>query len=238
MGYALRHNRQHLYESPWHMHDCAMLLWAQGGALESSWMDDADGRPLPATTSLTRGTAVFLPASTVHRTTALTSQQQHGELYLAPDLLRGFRRRGVVRLDGAVTSMLDALLAPALQQASAEHLVRAVVAQCAHAKPVAHTRHERSVISRMIEIFESALDAEDRLPSVADVAHTLGITMRMLQRQCEFEAKASPVSIRRRLLAARARNLMNDGLSLAQVSLKLDFANSGHLSRLLKSVES
>ena len=46
---------------------------------------------------------------------------------------------------------------------------------------------------------------------------------------------ASPVSIRRRLLAAHARALLSEGHSLARVSERLGFATSGHLSRLLRT---
>jgi AraC-like DNA-binding protein len=235
-GFTLRHNCQPRYESAWHRHDCAMLLWPQTGALQSSWSPEAQGPRPAATISLTRGSAIFLPPDTAHRTAACTARQQHGELYLAPELLRGFRRQGAMRLDGATTAMLDALLAPTLQPQGAEHLVRAVLAQCAAARwlPLAPLR--RSLVSRMIERFDAALEREDVLPSVLDVACELGVSMRTLQRQCEAEVAATPAAIRRRLLASRARLLLRGGQTLAQVSRRMDFANSGHLTRLLKSV--
>ncbi len=88
----------------------------------------------------------------------------------------------------------------------------------------------------MVEHFDAALEREQPLPSLADVANRLGVSLRTLQRQCEAEAAATPVALRRRLLAARARLLLREGQSLAQVSRRLDFANSGHLARLLKAV--
>lgn len=235
-GYSLRHNRQPQYESDWHRHDCAMLLWPQTGALESSWSREAQPLEPSATISLTRGSAIFLPPETAHRTIASTAWQQHGELYLAPDFLRSFRRQGAVRLDGATTAMLDALLSPTLQAQSAEHLVRAVVSQCAAARWLPLAPQRRSLVSRMIECFDHALEREEMLPSVLQVACDLGVSVRTLQRQCEMEAAATPVAIRRRLLAARARTLLHSGQTLAQVSRRLDFANSGHLTRLLKSM--
>lgn len=235
-GFALRHSRQPQYESHWHLHDCAMLLWTQTGALESSWSREPQTPYSAATISLTRGSAILLPPATAHRTTASTARQQHGELYLAPELLRGLRRHGAMRLDGATTAMLDALLSPTLEPQSAEHLVRAVVAQCAAARLVALAPLHRSLVSRMIECFDLALEREEPLPSALDVACSLGVSLRTLQRQCEVEAAASPVAIRRRLLVARARMLLREGQTLAQVSRRLDFSNSGHLTRLIRAV--
>jgi AraC-like DNA-binding protein len=235
-GFSSRLSRQPRYESNWHVHDCAMLLWPQTGALESSWSRDPQAPQMAATMSLTRGGAILLPPGTAHRTTASTARQQHGELYLAPELLRGFRRHGAMRLDAATTAMLDALLSPTLDPRSAEHLVRAVVAQCATARLLPWEPLRRSLVSRMIEHFDVAMEREVPLPSVLDVACTLGVSLRTLQRQCEAEAAASPVAIRRRLLATRARMLLREGRTLSQVSRTLDFANSGHLTRLLKAV--
>lgn len=235
-GFSLRLSRQPRYESDWHLHDCAMLLWPQTGALESSWSRDPQAPQPAATMSLTRGSAIFLPPGTAHRTTASTARQQHGELYLASELLRGFRRHGAMRLDGATMAMLDALLSLTLEPESAEHLVRAVLAQCAAARLLPLAPQRRSLVSRMIEHFDVAMEREVPLPSVLDVACTLGVSLRTLQRQCEAEAAASPVTIRRRLLAARARMLLREGQTLSQVSRQLDFANSGHLARLLKAV--
>jgi AraC-like DNA-binding protein len=234
-GFTLRHNRQPGYASDWHRHDCAMLLWPQTGALESAWSRGEQGAQPAATISLTRGSAIFLPSETAHRTNASTARQQHGELYLAPELLRGFRREGAMRLDSATVAMLDALLSSTLKPQGVEHLVRAVLAQCAAARWVPLAPVRRSLVSRMIECFDAALEREDALPSVQDVACELGVSVRTLQRQCEAEIAATPVTVRRRMLANRARLLLQSGQTLAQVSRRLDFANSGHLTRLLKS---
>jgi len=237
-GFSLRLSRQVRYESDWHVHDCTMLLWPQTGALESSWFCDPTSPQTAANMSLTRGCAILLPPGSAHRTSASTACQQHGELYLASDLLRGSRQHGAIRLDGATGAMLDALLSPSLGAQSAEHLVRAVLAQCAAARLLTLTPLRPSLVSRMIELFDGAIERELPLPSVQDVACTLGVSLRTLQRQCEVESAASPVTIRRRLLATHARRLLSEGQTLSQVSSRLDFANSGHLTRLLKAVAS
>lgn len=234
-GFALRHNREPRYASPWHRHDCAMLLWPQCGALDAQW--SAPQTSSTARQRLRRGTALLLPPSAAHRTAIVAEGQMHGELYLAPELLRGPSRDGALQLDGAASAMLDALLAPTLDARSAEHLVRAVLAQCAMARPMAaDALPAPSLVQRMVACIDAALAREEPLPTVQAIAGRLGVSLRTLQRACEAEATASPAAIRRRLLAARARVLLREGQSLAQVSQRLDFSSSGHVTRLLKAV--
>jgi len=236
-GFALRYSRQPAYECEWHLHDCAMLLWPQLGGLRSAWLDDGDANPSHARTArLTRNTAILLPRATAHHTMAETQRQQHGELYLAPELIRGLRQPAAIRLDGATVAMLDALLAPTLDARSAEPLVRAIVAQLAAAAPVALPLARASLAQQMVGRFASALERDQPLPPVDAVACELGVSTRQLQRACQHELGASPVALRRRMLAARARALMAEGRSFAEVSAQLGFATSGHLGRLMRSV--
>jgi AraC-like DNA-binding protein len=210
-----------------------MLLWPQTGALNSVWVDG----DLPTRTRLVRSTALLLPASAAHRTLSDTQRQQHGELYLDAALLRGADRYGALRLDGATTAMLDALLAPALALASAEPLVRALMAQIGSGRTQGLLPAEPQRLSqRMARRFADALDGDLPLPGVDAVASELGVSVRQLQRACQQELGSSPVAVRRRLLGARARELLAQGLPPAQVSGQLGFVHSGHLNRLLRGV--
>lgn len=234
-GFALGHSREPRYECEWHLHDCAMLLWPQLGGLKSAWLDDGATSLLDAHTArLTRKTAVLLPQSTAHHTIADTRRQQHGELYLAPELVRGLKQAAAIHLDGATMAMLDALLAPALAPRSAEALVRAIVMQLASVKPVALPLQRASLAQDMLRRLASALAWEQPLPSIDVLACELGVSTRQLQRACRQELGASPVVLRRRMLAAHARALLARGLPFAEVSAQLGFASSGHLGRLLR----
>lgn len=237
-GYALRHSRQPRYECEWHLHDCAMLLWPQTGGLRSAWLDDGAAPELVNAhgATLTRSSALLLPRSAAHHTRSSTPRQQHGELYLPPELLRGCTAFGALRLDGATLAMLDALLAPALEARSAEHLVQAIATQLRASRPVPLPSTAGSLPQRMQRLLALALSHGQPLPAVEAMACELGVSTRQLQRACQLELGASPVEVRRRALAARARALLAQGHSLSQASAQLGFATSGHLTRLLRAV--
>lgn len=235
-GFALHDSRQADFRREWHTHDCGMLLWPRMGRLKSMWEARAD-RPDDAravSTRLVRGDAVLLPARTTHLTVAEAGRQQHGELYLAPEHLRALSHFGAVHLDAATIAMLEALLSPMLAPASAALLVRAIVAQLMAGRPLAVPAEPASVALRMVGRFTAALERDAALPSIEVVAAGLGVSMRQLQRACQLELGASPVAVRRRVLAAHARTLLAEGRPLARVSEQLGFASSGHLTRLLR----
>ncbi|MEN7531434.1 helix-turn-helix domain-containing protein [Cupriavidus sp. DL-D2] len=236
-GFALHDSRQPSFQRNWHTHDCGMLLWPRVGRLKAVWDDttepSAKARALHAT-SLVRGTAVLLPASTAHLTASEHERQQHGELYLPPDRLPGSRPFGAMHLDGATIAMLEALLAPTISAGSASWLVRAIVEQLVGSKPLAMPEEPASVALRMVRRFRHALERDLPLPSIDAVAEELGTSIRQLQRACQIEFGATPVAVRRRVLAAHARALIAQGQSVASVSVDLGFASSGHLHRLLR----
>ncbi|MES2186707.1 MAG: helix-turn-helix domain-containing protein [Pseudomonadota bacterium] len=238
-GFALLLSRQPHYHFDWHVHDCAMLLWPQTGALDSRWL--AEPGMAPQALQLVRSTALLLPASAAHSTRSGTPRQRHGELYLRPELLGVRSRYGAFRLDGAALAMLDALAAPALSPAGAEPLVDAIVAQLAARRPaqwlaIPAPAGGGPLSGRMLHRFARALEQELPLPGVEAVADELGVSVRRLQRACTAELGSSPVAVRRRLLAARARELLAQGMALAGASQQLGFAHSGHLNRLLRDI--
>lgn len=239
-GYFLRQSKQPKYHFDWHTHDCAMLLWPQIGTLDSCWV--AEPGMAAQAQQLVRNTALLLPVSAAHSTRSRAPRQGHGELYLRPELLGRHTRYGVFRLDAAAVAMLDALAAPALAPAGGEPLVQALVAQLA-ARPPAQgfypdcADHTESAPQRMLKLYARALDLEAAMPTVEAVADELGVSVRFLQRACMSELGSSPVAVRRRLLAVRARDLMAHGMSTAMVSAYLGFTHSGHLNRLLREVQ-
>lgn len=235
-GFLLCQNQQRDYDSRWHLHDCAMLLWPQAGDLQLEWLPDARRSGSVVSARLRRGVAMLLPSHSHHRTRARTAHQHHGELYLARDLLGSFSPPGLIQLDGPGAAMLDALTLPSRRTPGADHLVRAIVAQCEVAPRITAAPVRESLVQQMIQCISGALEREEGAPSVDRIAQTLGVSLRTLERHCEAEAMASPVALRRRLLAARARALLRQGQTLGEVSRRLYFSNSGHLSRLLKHV--
>ncbi|WP_211960075.1 helix-turn-helix transcriptional regulator [Cupriavidus plantarum] len=190
---------------------------------------------------LVRGTAVLLPASTTHVTTSDPGRQHHGELYLPPDRLRECRQFGALHLDAATVAMLEALLAPTITAQSAAFLVRAIVEQIVMGRlpslPAALPAEPASIVMRMVRRFHAALERDQPVPSIDAVAADLGVSIRRLQRACQIELGASPVEIRRRMLASHARALLAAGQTAAKVSVQLGFASSGHLHRLLRDVD-
>ncbi|SOZ39430.1 AraC family transcriptional regulator [Cupriavidus neocaledonicus] len=236
-GFALHESRHAGFRREWHTHDCSMLLWTRAGRLRSVWESQPDTpQPGPVAATLVRGGAVLLPASTRHFTAAEAGRQHHGELYLPPDRLRSAAPYGALRLDGAALAMLEALLTPGLAPASAELLVRAIVGQIMASPLLALPQEPASLALRLVRCFSAALERDQALPSIDAAACTLGASARQLQRACQLEFGASPVTVRRRVLAAHARSLLAEGLPLARVSERLGFASSGHLVRLLREV--
>lgn len=238
-GYFLRQSTQPKYHFDWHMHDCAMLLWPQAGALDSRWV--AEPGTAPQGLQLVRNTALLLPVSAAHSTRSYAHRQRHGELYLRPELLGRRTRYGVFRLDAAAAAMLDALAAPALAPAGGEPLVQALMAQLAAREPAQGlhadcTDRTESAPQRMLKLYARALDLETAMPTVDAVADELGVSVRCLQRACAAELGSSPVALRRLLLASKARELLAEGMSPARVSPYLGFTHSGHLNRLLRDV--
>jgi AraC-like DNA-binding protein len=238
-GYFCRQSSQPNYHFDWHMHDCAMLLWPQVGALDSRWMTEPGSTPQAL--QLVRHMALLLPVSAAHSTRSAASRQRHGELYLRPELLGRRSRFGVFRLDAAAVAMLDALAAPTLAPSGAEPLVQALMAQLAARQPwqwlhPACVDQAESVSQRMLKCYARALDLENTMPTVEAVAGELGVSVRRLQRACAIELGSSPVTIRRLLLAAKARELIAQGMAPSTISPHLGFTHSGHLNRLLRGV--
>ncbi|QMV74617.1 helix-turn-helix domain-containing protein [Comamonas piscis] len=234
-GFALRQSRQPKYSFDWHIHDCAMLLWPQIGALESCWVSapGADTESL----QLVRHTALLLPASAAHSTRSRAMRQRHGELYLRPELLGQGVTFGILQLDGAAFAMLEALSSPTLTPRAGEPLIDAVMKQLRTLRPAQKTLpREQKLSQRMIGLYYSALDAETAMPTVETVALKLGVSARQLERACAVELGVSPVMVRRRLVAARARELLAQGIPTSLVSQQLCFSHSGHLTRLLREV--
>ena len=248
LGFALKQSSEPNYRFEWHQHDCAMLLWAQRGALDSRWFDGKHDLPgpvvVPQARLLVRHIALLLPAHAVHSTRSDTLRQRHGELYLRSELLSGRARWGAFRLDGAALAMLDALSAPALAPVCAEPLVHVLLAQLAAREPLqcmdASTTCglTSSLSRRMLRCFSQALEQEQPLPAIEAVAGELGVSVRRLQRACASELGTNPIAVRRHLLANRARELLEQGLTPARVAHRLGFTHSGHLNRLLREVTS
>ncbi|CAG2155955.1 hypothetical protein LMG31506_05544 [Cupriavidus yeoncheonensis] len=235
-GFALHDSRQPAFRRAWHVHDCGMLLWPRMGRLRTVWNDSSGEPDALHAASLVRGTAVLLHASTSHLTASEHGLQQHGELYLPPDRLPVCLRFGAMHLDAATIAMLEALLAPTISVTSASWLVRAIVAQIMTSRPLAVPEEPASVALRMAQRFHAALERDMPLPSIDTVAGELGISIRQLQRACQIEFGATPVTVRRRILAEHARKLIAGGRSAACVSMDLGFASGGHLHRLLREV--
>lgn len=237
-GFALSWSKQPRYRRDWHMHDCAMLLWPQTGGLKTIWLDATSSAGAGRTMHLARTGALLLPASTAHHTRASTRSQRHGELYFAAERLGSRARFGALQLDGATVSLLDALVAPSLAPDAADSLVDAIVRQLSlgPSRALAPGHASPSLGRRMAECFAHALDWDLPLPQIDAVARELGVSSRQLQRTCQQEFGASPVDVRRHLLAARARALLAQGLPLSQVSRQLGFTSSGHLGRLLRAL--
>lgn len=239
-GFFLRQNSQPHYAFDWHMHDCAMLLWPQVGALNSRWSVDSTAPTLHF--QLIRHTALLLPASAPHDTGSRAYRQRHGELYLRPELLRSQHHYGVVRLDAAAVAILNALAAPALAPEGDEPLIEALLTQLATHRAEqwlspSEQSNALSIPQRMMRRYVQALEDEWGIPTIDTVAQELGVSIRQLQRACAEECGSSPVTLRRRLLAQKARELMDQGMIPSLVSQQLGFTHSGHLHRLLRSVQ-
>ena len=232
-GYALAASRQPRYAFRWHAHDCAMLLWPRKGALDSAWEIGGarqHGR-------FTRGRALLLPAYVAHSTRSDSATQQHGELYLAPELLRDCEAWGALQVDGAAQAMLDALWAPALACRARPGLVRALVEQLADSRSAGPMPESPLLLAqRWLNLLDLAVREGRPLPGVAESAAWLGVSIRTLQRACLHTYGHAPVTLRRTCLARAARRKISMGESPARVSAELGFANSGHLGRLLKAI--
>ena len=234
-GFALAASRQPGYAFHWHEHDCAMLLWPRAGVLDSAWQDDTGMRRRGR---LVRGQALLLPCRVEHSTRAESVIQQHGELYLAPELLRACCARGVLQLDGAAQAMLDALWKPALSPDASPALIAALVAQLGHSRPVERLpAGSPDLASRWAAALRETIEEGLPPPSVADSADALGVSTRTLQRACLQAYGRSPVALRRTLVAQAARQRIALGETAARVSAELGFSSSGHLGRLLRAID-
>lgn len=234
-GFALAASRQPRYAFHWHEHDCAMLLWPRAGALDSAWRDDEGARRRGR---LVRGQALLLPSHVEHSTRAESIAQQHGELYLSPDLLRACRAVGVLQLDGAAQAMLDALWKPALSPNAVPALIAALIAQLDTSRPAqALAAAPPHLARRWIESLRQRLEDGQPPPSVAESAMALGVSTRSLQRACLDAYGLPPVALRRTLVARAARQRIAMGEPAARVSAELGFASSGHLGRLLRAID-
>lgn len=233
-GFAWSNDREVRYTRYWHSHDCAMLLWPLSGSLKTVWGTIDAQR----SATLTRTTALLLPEGMPHQTISGTVLQGHGELYLDSRLLPSFGTRfGAFQLDGATVAMLDALLHPSLLPDSADKLVQTVLMQLSTAVKIEETL-QPDFASQLVKNFVHSLEQEKGVTSIESLAAKMGVSVRQLQRLCKKEVGLSPIDLRRQVVACYARNLLSKEESLSTVSDRLGFANSGHLTRLLREVES
>ncbi|MFJ1299047.1 helix-turn-helix domain-containing protein [Pseudomonadota bacterium AL_CKDN230030165-1A_HGKHYDSX7] len=233
-GFALAASRQPRYTFHWHEHDCAMLLWPRAGVLDTAWRE---GEALRQRGPLVRGQALLLPSHCEHSTRAQSVTQQHGELYLAPELLRACSARGILQLDGAAQAMLDALWKPALSSRAVPALVAALIAQLDSSRPAEIPRAAPDdPARRWVGSLRRQLQEGTPPPSVAEAASALGVSVRTLQRACLDAYGVTPVTLRRTLVAQAARERLALGEGMARVSTELGFSSSGHLGRLLRAV--
>ena len=233
-GFAVQAKREAGHDAHWHQHDCAMILWPQLGHLETSWAASEDPQALH-TARCSRRLALVLPAGTPHRTVATGGKQRHGELYVAPDFLQSPQVGGALALDAASSAMFEALLTTSLSARGADLLVRALLDQLSACRPWQAEPPTARLSDRMVARYASALERAEPMPQIDRVAAELGLSARQLERVCMRELGATPVQVRRRLLAADARRQLLAGTPLASVSAALGFASSGHLTRLLRS---
>ena len=233
-GFALAASRQPRYTFHWHEHDCAMLLWPRAGVLDTAWQNGDAPRQRGR---LVRGQALLLPSHCEHSTRAQSVTQQHGELYLAPELLRACGARGILQLDGAAQAMLDALWTPALSSRAVPSLITALMAQLDGSRPADMPRAAfDDPARRWVRILRRQLQEGAPPPAIADAASALGVSARTLQRACLDTYGVSPVALRRTLVAQAARERLALGEGMARVSTELGFSSSGHLGRLLRAV--
>ncbi|HEY0201329.1 MAG TPA: helix-turn-helix transcriptional regulator [Burkholderiaceae bacterium] len=238
-GFALAASRQPRYVFHWHEHDCAMLIWPRAGALDSAWQDENGVRHR---CRLVPGQALLLPSYVEHSTRAESIAQQHGQLYLAPELLRTCQADGALQLDGAAQAMLDALWKPALSATAQPLLVKALIAQL----DASHRLHAQthvlqtplSLAHQWMELLLARLEEGQPLPPIAESASALGASTRTLQRACLEVYGQAPIALRRKVLAQAARQRIAMGEPVARVSAELGFSSSGHLGRLLRAVDS
>ncbi|CAM3811178.1 AraC family transcriptional regulator [Bordetella tumulicola] len=234
-GFAFATSREPRYAFHWHEHDCAMLLWPRAGVLDSAWQDDGGTRRRGR---LVRGQALLLPSYFKHSTRAESVAQQHGELYLAPELLRNCNASGVLQLDGAAQTMLDALWKPALSPSALPALISALIAQLGSSRPIeVLLAGSPNLAQRWVDALREKLEEGHSPPAVADSADALGVSTRTLQRACLTAYGLPPVALRRILVAQAARQRIALGEAVARVSTDLGFSSSGHLGRLLRAID-
>src|SRR5690606_21548346 len=115
-------------------------------------------------------------------------------------------------------------------------LIQAFIQQLARSRPLLADPAPTSALEKLVQFFQGGLESGDTLPSIDAAALALGMSTRSLQRQCFEQSGVTPETLRRRMQADAARTLLAKGTPLSEVSAHLGFANSGHLNRLLNTV--
>ena len=212
-----------------HSHKRAQLLVVASGSIAVT----AEGSTFVAPPER----AVWVPANVVHETRHLASTRLR-TLYVAPDAASGLpQQTTVVRVTALMHELINALVARPRcydEDGADGRVVSVLLDQLAGAAALPlklPMPKSQSLLAAATQILEAPADAR-----VADeIARSLGMSLRTLERQFKSETGLSLRSFRRQAKALRALELLASNMSVSKVSDTLGFGEPSAFIAMFRS---
>jgi AraC-like DNA-binding protein len=234
------------YRTPWHWHDCAMVLMPASGTIA---LRDETRRSV---TWLSEDRFVVVPKMHAHESRAIRRSSNHVALYLTEAALaesnssRHLQRRITRPSMFAATPLIRTLLrlcctndpdlpARAAQDHLAAALLVAVLARIESCEPLSSATcddHGSAVVSEMRAVIDEQLDEEVPLDELADA---FGLSRRHATRLFRQSTGMSIGDYRNRQRIEAARRLLADStLSVGEIAWRTGFESGSALARAMR----
>jgi AraC-like DNA-binding protein/mannose-6-phosphate isomerase-like protein (cupin superfamily) len=214
---------------PPHHHPRAQLLAVTSGSIAVA----AEGSTFIAPPER----AIWVPANTLHETRHLASTQLH-TLYVATDGDSSLpRRTSVIQINSLLRELLNVIIARPRhydEDGADGRVVSVLLDQLAGSRPlplhlpIPKTKRLSSVANRLLE-------APAEAPPIAEIARSLTMSPRTLERQFKSETGITLRSFRRQAKLFRALELLSMKMSVSEVSDTLGFGDPSAFVSMFRS---
>lgn len=181
--------------------------------------------------------AIWVPAKTLHETRHLASTQLH-TLYVATDGDSDLpRQTSVIQINSLIRELLNVIIArPRLydERGADGRVISVLLDQLASSRPlplhmpVPKTKRLSSIANRLLE-------APAEAPTIAEIARSLAMSPRTLERQFKSETGITLRSFRRQAKLFRALELLSTRMSVSEVSDTLGFGDPSAFVSMFRS---
>jgi AraC family transcriptional regulator len=239
------------YATPWHWHDCMMLLMPRVGALDLRHQDRLEG------VWVSEDRFAIVPANHIHQTQALRDTHAHLTFYITDEALQRIEAEAgsLARVKRRIRSSALFGTTPEIkalqnlcqkagpgQSSSLRHISAALLMSClseierADPLPVATPRGHGAAIVQEVQDLVADGAAED--VSLDLLAERLNISRRHMTRLFRKQTGKSIAEFHQSMRIALARRMLTDtDLPVGEIAFRVGFESGSALSRAVRRAD-